>query len=136
MFRNSRGWIKPAQLAKLAAAGLLVFALAACGNDGRAPVGTPAAPPGMFSTLPTTEHPAEGDQPPTIELNTPEPTPTPNPTYTPEPTSTPRPSATPGAHARTNAGTYSRRNGYPGANGSSHARSDGDSEPDSYSGNY
>ena len=55
----------------------------------------------MFSTLPTSEAPVVGDQPPTIELNTaeptvtPQPTPTPNPTYTPEPTPTPLPTPTP-----------------------------------------
>ena len=59
------------------AAGLVLLALAACGNEGSEAQGSPTAPPGMFSTLPTTEHPAAGDQAPTIELNTPEPTFTP-----------------------------------------------------------
>ena len=84
-----------------AVAGLTLLAVMACGNDSSEPGGSPTAPPGMFSTLPTTESPVAGDQPPTIELNTPEPTftpqptPTPNPTYTPVPTFTPLPSATP-----------------------------------------
>ncbi len=82
-------------------AALAVLALAACGGSSEEPAGSPTAPPGMFSTLPTTESPVAGDQPPTIELNTPgptftpQPTPTPNPTYTPGPTFTPLPSATP-----------------------------------------
>ena len=57
-------------------------------------VDTPASlapPPGMFSTLPTPEHPAVGDQMPTIELNTP----TPDATHTPVPTPTLYPTASP-----------------------------------------
>ena len=64
-------------LLKLAASALLLSAIVACGDatGGFAP--TPTPPPGMFSTLPTTEAPIEGDRQPTIELNTPPPTPTP-----------------------------------------------------------
>ena len=80
---------------------IAMLALLACGDDGGELAASSTAPPGMFSTLPTEESPVLGDQPPTIELNTPEPTltpdptPTPNPTYTPVPTLTPLPSATP-----------------------------------------
>ena len=83
-------------IALLGAAATVValLALLACvGSD--EPVRSPTAPLGTFSTLPTEESPGLGDQPPTIELNTPEPTPTPNPTYTPVPTPTPVPKPTP-----------------------------------------
>ena len=92
---------KISRLAFIVPAVLMLLALTACGNDGSGPEASPTAPPGMFSTLPTEESPVVGDQPPTIELNTPEPTltpqptPTPNPTYTPAPTPTPDPTATP-----------------------------------------
>ena len=71
----------------------------------------------MFSTLPTEESPVAGDQPPTIELNTPVPTPTPDPTGTliptpdptgtPVPTATPEPTATPATHVHSAADIYS-----------------------------
>ena len=105
-----------------AAGALALLAVIACGGDGGETAGSPTAPPGMFSTLPTTEPPAAGDQPPTIELNTPVPTftpvptPTPNPTYTPVPTPTPMPSATPVANARPD--------GHAGANRGSHSGAD------------
>ena len=79
----------------------LALAMLSCSDSGDESAATPTAPPGMFSTLPTDENPAVGDQPPTVELNTPEPsptpqpTPTPNPTYTPVPTPTPLPTPTP-----------------------------------------
>ena len=79
---------------------LIAFAMLACNGSGDGSLSSPAAPPGMFSTLPTSEPPVLGDQPPTVELNTPEPTlapqptPTPNPTYTPVPTPTPLPTPT------------------------------------------
>ena len=98
-------------LLRSAAVGLVLLAMLACGDSGDAAQQSPTAPPGMFSTLPTREAPVVGDQPPTIELNTaeptvtPQPTPTPNPTYTPEPTPdrtptqapmpTPKPAGTP-----------------------------------------
>ena len=88
-------------LLRSAAVGLVLLAMLACGDSGDAAQQSPTAPPGMFSTLPTSEAPVVGDQHPTIELNTPEPTvtpqptPTPNPTYTPEPTPTPLPTPTP-----------------------------------------
>ena len=87
-------------VAFLGCAAVLV-ALVACGGSDAETSVSPTAPPGMFSTLPTEEAPVLGDQPPTIELNTPEPTltpdptPTPNPTYTPVPTPTPLPTQTP-----------------------------------------
>ena len=84
---------KPANRARRSILGLLATALLlsgalACGSVAE-PAASPTPPPGMFSTLPTTEAPAVGDQPPTIELNTPQPTYTPNPTYTPSPSLTP-----------------------------------------------
>ena len=87
-------------LLRIAAVPLAVLAMMACGGSTEVPA-SPTPPPGMFSTLPTSEAPVLGDQPPTIELNTPEPTftpqptPTPNPTYTPVPTPTPLPTLTP-----------------------------------------
>ena len=125
--RNRNSYYRIAgEILRLAAGALALLALVACGGDGGQPAGSPTAPPGMFSTLPTTEPPAAGDQAPTIELNTPEPTltpnptPTPNPTYTPVPTLTPLPSATP---VPTLAPT-----GTPVPTGSSHARADSDAE--------
>ena len=59
-----------------------VLALLACGDLAEEPGTSPTAPAGMFSTLPTSEAPVVGDQPPTIELNTAEPTVTPQPTPT------------------------------------------------------
>ena len=103
MSEPSSGQIISSHLLKLVLGVALLAALAtpACsGSDGGA-VSTPTAPPGMFSTLPTSESPVLGDQPPTVELNTPEPTltpqptPTPNPTYTPVPTPTALPTGTP-----------------------------------------
>ena len=84
-----------------AATVVALLALLACGGSDGKQAGSPTAPAGMFSTLPTQESPVLGDQPPTIELNTPEPSPTPqptptsNPTYTPVPTPTPLPTPTP-----------------------------------------
>ena len=49
---------------------LIAFAMLACNGSGDGSVSSPAAPPGMFSTLPTSEPPVLGDQPPTVELNT------------------------------------------------------------------
>ena len=74
---------------------LTLLALIACGGESEEPAPSPTAPPGMFSTLPTDEPPELGDQPPTIELNTPEPSFTPQPTFTPNPTYTPVPTPTP-----------------------------------------
>ena len=74
---------------------LTALAMLACNGSDGGSVSTTTAPPGMFSTLPTTEPPVLGDQPPTVELNTPEPTLTPQPTLTPNPTYTPVPTPTP-----------------------------------------
>ena len=88
-------------LLRLAAGAAVLLALLACGGPAGEPAASLTPPPGMFSTLPTSEPPVVGDQPPTIALNTPEPTftphptPTPNPTYTPVPTPTPNPTNTP-----------------------------------------
>ena len=125
MRRKIENRTKFADLARLAAAGLVLLALAACGNDGSEAQGSPTAPPGMFSTLPTTEPPAAGDQPPTIELNTPEPTLTPEPTPTPNPTYTP---ADADAPAVSHSGTHARPDGYSSAATGSHARADSDAE--------
>ena len=74
---------------------LVVVVLMSCGVDGEDPGSSPSTPVGMFSTLPTTEPPIVGDEPPTIELKTPEPTVSPSPTPTHEPTATPTPEPTP-----------------------------------------
>ena len=93
---------------------LIALAMLACSGSDGGSESTPAAPPGMFSTLPTSEPPVLGDQPPTVELNTPEPTltpqptPTPNPTYTPVPTPTQLPTGTP--HAQSNRHTSADAN--------------------------
>ena len=98
-----RNWL--GMLLLNASFGVALLAAMACSGSSEEPVGSPAAPPGMFSTLPTEESPVLGDQPPTIELTTPlptpeptftpQPTPTPNPTYTQVPTPTPMPTGTP-----------------------------------------
>ena len=80
---------------RFAVGALVLLAIMACGGSDDPPPASPTAPSGLFSTLPTTEPPIEGDQPPTVELNTPEPTFTPQPTFTPNPTYTPVPSPTP-----------------------------------------
>ena len=103
MSEPSSGQIISSHLLKLVLGVVFLTALAmlACSGSDGGSVSTPTAPPGMFSTLPTSEPPVLGDQPPTVELNTPEPTltpqptPTPNPTYTPNPTATPLPTGTP-----------------------------------------
>ena len=103
MSEPSSGQILSSHLLKLVLVVVFLTALAmlACSGSDGGSVSTPIAPPGMFSTLPTSEPPVLGDQPPTVELNTPEPTltpqptPTPNPTYTPVPTPTPNPTYTP-----------------------------------------
>ena len=103
MSEPGSGQIVSSHLLKLVLGVVFLTALAtlACSGSDEGSVSTPTAPPGMFSTLPTSEPPVLGDQPPTVELNTPEPTltpqptPTPNPTYTPVPTPTPLPTGTP-----------------------------------------
>ena len=103
MSKPTSGQIVSGHLLKLVLGVVSLFALAmlACNDSGNGSVSSPEAPPGMFSTLPTSEPPVLGDQPPTVELNTPEPTltpqptPTPNPTYTPVPTPTPASTGTP-----------------------------------------
>ena len=74
---NGRALLKPVVTA------MVLLAFLACGGATQGPEPTSEPPPGMFSVLPTTENPSLGDQPPTIELNTPEPTLTPQPTPTP-----------------------------------------------------
>ena len=103
MSEPSAGQIVSSHLLKfvLGMVSLVALAMLACNDSGNGSVSSPEAPPGMFSTLPTSEPPVLGDQPPTVELNTPEPTltpqptPTPNPTYTPVPTPTALPTGTP-----------------------------------------
>ena len=82
-------------LLKVAVGTLVLLAIIACTSSDEGSASSPTPPTGMFSTLPTTEPPIEGDQPPTVELNTPQPTFTPNPTYTPVPMPTPNPTGTP-----------------------------------------
>ena len=86
---------------KLLATMLAVLLFLACDDSPGAPPESPTPPPGLFSTLPTTEPPIVGDQLPTTELTTSTPTPpltpvatespTPSPTFTPQPTYTPIP---------------------------------------------
>ena len=103
MSEPSSGQIVSSHLLKLVLGVVFLTALAmlACSGSDEGSVSSPAAPPGMFSTLPTSEPPVLGGQPPTAELNTPEPTltpqptPTPNPTYTPVPPPTPLPTGAP-----------------------------------------
>ena len=89
------------KLGALLAITVALLATLSCGDSAVEPAVSPTAPPGLFSTLPTDEAPMVGVQPPTIELNTPDPTlapqptPTPNPTYTPVPTQTLLPTPTP-----------------------------------------
>ena len=90
---------------KLLATMLAVLLFLACDDSPGAPPESPTPPPGLFSTLPTTEPPIVGDQLPTTELTTSTPTPpltpvatespTPTPTFTPQPTYTPIPTYTP-----------------------------------------
>ena len=103
MSEPGSGQIVSSHLLKLVLGVVFLTALAmlACSGSDGGSVSTPTVPLGMFSTLPTSEPPVLGDQPPTVELNTPEPTLTPqptptlNPTYTPVPTPTPLPTRTP-----------------------------------------
>ena len=76
---------------KLLATQLALLVVLACVGSSGAPPASPTPPPGMFSTLPTTEPPVVGDHLPTIEMKTL----TPNPTYAAVPTPTPYPTATP-----------------------------------------
>ena len=100
MFEGNTGRGALGPLLRITAGALAMAVVVACGGSAMEPGQSPTPPSGMFSTLPTTEPPVVGDQPPTIELNTaeptytPQPTPTPNPTYTPEPTPTPLPTPT------------------------------------------
>ena len=90
---------------------MVLLAMLACGTATQGPETTSEPPPGMFSMMPTNESPILGDQPPTIELKTPEPTHTLNPTFTPEPTytpvstPTPDPTSTPGTDGHTHFST-------------------------------
>ena len=83
----------------LAAGALALLAVIGCGAADLGPAPSPTPPPSMFSTLPTTESPAIGDQPGLVinlgATATPEPTGTPQPTYTPGPTPTPYPTPNP-----------------------------------------
>ena len=101
MFQGNTGRGALGPLLRITAYALALAVVVACGGSAMEPGPSPTPPSGMFSTLPTTEPPVVGDQPPTIELNTPEPTytpqptPTANPTYTPVPTPTANPTFTP-----------------------------------------
>ena len=95
MLESNAGRMTLNILLKVAGGVLVVLAIVACNSSDEGSASSPTPPTGMFSTLPTTEPPIEGDQPPTVELNTPQPTLTPNPTYTPVPTPTPNPTGTP-----------------------------------------
>ena len=94
MFEGNTGRGAVGPLFRIAAGALAMLVITACGGSAEVPAPSPTPPSGMFSTLRTTEPPVVGDQPPTIELNTPEPTFTPQPTFTPNPTYTPVPTPT------------------------------------------
>ena len=135
MSEPGSGQIVSSHLLKLVLGVVFLTALAmlACSGSDGGSVSTPTAPPGMFSTLPTSEPPVLGDQPPTVELNTPEPTLTPQPTPTPNPTYTPvsngHATAYGHSHAQsdryTNADGHAQSDRYTSADG--HAQSDGHS---------
>ena len=112
MFEGNTGRGTLGPLLRIAAGALALLAMIACGGSAGEPGPSPKPPPGMFSTLPTTEPPIVGDQPPTIELNTPVPTLTPNPTYTPAPTPTPNPNGHPRDNANAQPDRYSRTDGH------------------------
>ena len=95
MAERNTGRGNGATFLKLVATAMVLLTMLACGEATQSPESTSAPPPGMFSQLPTNEPPILGDQPPVIELNTPEPTLTPNPTYTPVPKPAPLPTDTP-----------------------------------------
>ena len=95
MAERNTGRGNGATFLKLVATAMVLLTMLACGESTQSPESTSAPPPGMFSQLPTNEPPILGDQPPVIELNTPEPTLTPNPTYTPVPKPSPLPTDTP-----------------------------------------
>ena len=95
MAERNTGRGNGATFLKLVVTAIVLLAMLACGEAAQGPEPTLAPPPGMFSQLPTNESPILGDQPPIIELNTPEPTLTPNPTYTPVPKPAPLPTDTP-----------------------------------------
>ena len=95
MIDSHSGRRSPDILLKLAVGALALLATLACRGPTSDPQPSPPAPPGMFSTLPTTEPPLVGDQPGVaIDLQgTPAPTPTSIPTATavsrPGPTASP-----------------------------------------------
>ena len=95
MFEGNTGRGALGPLLRIIAGALALAVVVACGGSAMEPGPSPTPLSGMFSTLPTTEPPVVGDQPPTIELNTPEPTPTPLPTPTSNPTGTPLPTLVP-----------------------------------------
>ena len=136
MSEPSSGQIISSHLLKLVLGVVFLTALAmlACSGSDGGSESTPTAPPGMFSTLPTSEPPVLGDQPPTVELNTPEPTLTPQPTPTPNPTYTPNPRprhclrATTG-HAQSD--RHTRADGH--AQSDRHSRADGHAQSDRHS---
>ncbi len=88
---------------KFAVPALILLAFVACTTSEEETPSTPTPPPGMFSTLPTSEPAVIGDQPATLDVTTREPTPSPTPIQTPSPTPDPTPTpssaATPGPTA-------------------------------------
>ena len=60
---DNRGVRAPGTLSKLVAAAMVLLAMLACGEATQAPEPTSVPPPGMFSTLRTTENPGSDDRP-------------------------------------------------------------------------
>ena len=83
---------------RIAASALVLLTMMSCADSAVEPAESVTPPPGMFTALPTIEPSIIGDQPPTLAINTLDPTATPEPTATatPEPTATatPEPTAT------------------------------------------
>ena len=132
MSEPGSGQMISGHLLKLVLGVVSLFALAmlACNDSGDESVSSPEAPPGMFSTLPTSEPPVLGDQPPTVELNTPEPTLTPQPTPTPNPTYTPVPTPTPAVYGHPHAQSDRHTSADANAQSDRHSSADGHAQPD------
>ena len=120
MSEPSSGQIVSSHLLKLVlgVVSLTALAMLACNGSDGGSVSSPAAPPGMFSTLPTSEPPVLGDQPPTVELNTPE----------PNLNAAANSHAQSYLHARANA--HATAYGHPHAQSDRYTSSDGHAQPD------
>ena len=99
MRNGNSGRRLPGEIIGLAVGALALLVMVACGGSAEVPA-SPAAPPGMVFTVPTSAPSTVVAQPPTKELDTPPPKPTATPLRTPKsaaaayPTATPYPTAT------------------------------------------